>query len=90
MRHARATCPAGTVESTSVTSPRGGLAPHQHPSDDRERFVSPVTELVAMIGAAAVGALIAVTVIGASLLLAVPAVVVVSGIALVTVRRDRR
>lgn len=52
--------------------------------------MSPVTELAATIGAAAVGALIAVTVIGASLLLAVPAVVVVTGIALVTVQRDRR
>jgi hypothetical protein len=45
-------------------------------------------ELAAMIGAAALGALIAVTVIGASLVLALPAVVVVGGIALVLLRRD--
>ncbi|MFO7779060.1 MAG: hypothetical protein R6V28_11960 [Nitriliruptoraceae bacterium] len=52
--------------------------------------MSPLTELVALIGAAAVGAVIAVTVIGASLLLALPAVAVVTGIALVTVRRGAR
>lgn len=52
--------------------------------------MSPLTELAALIGAAAVGAIIAVTVIGASLLLALPAVVVVGGVAMVTMRRGAR
>jgi len=56
--------------------------------DDPEQLVSPLTELAALIGAAAAGAIIAVTVIGASLLLALPAVVVVAVVALVTLRRD--
>ncbi len=49
--------------------------------------MSPITELAGMIGAAAIGAIIAVTVIGASLVLALPAVVVVAGIALLGMRR---
>ncbi|MFO7961604.1 MAG: hypothetical protein R6U94_11715 [Nitriliruptoraceae bacterium] len=52
--------------------------------------MSPLTELAALIGAAAVGAIIAVTVIGSSLLLALPAVVVVGGVAMVTMRRGAR
>lgn len=79
------------TDSTTTRRPTGGtedLATDDLATDDPEQLVSPLAELAALIGAAAVGAIIAVTVIGASLLLALPAVVVVAGVALVTMRRD--